>query len=100
MSVIGLTNTLGRVMAGWLVDRPTVTAISVNSAALLVGGLACVAFSFTDSYTLLVTEAAVFGLCMGECIRTHLTAHGSRFRFTTCHGLVLNCLLFVIAQKR
>ena len=66
MSVVGLTNTLGRVLAGWLADRATVTAISINSGALLLGGLTCLAFSATDHYTWLVAEAAVFGLCMGE----------------------------------
>ncbi|KAK2182540.1 hypothetical protein NP493_350g02042 [Ridgeia piscesae] len=64
MSVVGLTNTLGRVLAGWLADRATVTAISINSGALLLGGLTCLAFSATDHYTWLVAEAAVFGLCM------------------------------------
>ena len=65
LSIIGLTNGLGRVVAGLLADRPDIRATAINGSALLIGGGACVAFSLTDNYALLEVEVAVFGLCMG-----------------------------------
>ena len=66
MSIIGFTNGLGRVVAGLLADVPHIKAAALNGCALLVGGVACIAFCFTDNYFLLGVEVAVFGLCMGE----------------------------------
>ena len=66
LSVIGITNTLGRILAGWITDRPEVDVLWVNIAALLVGGAVCVAIPFTSNYSVLLLQAAIFGTCMGE----------------------------------
>ena len=66
LSVIGISNIVGRLVAGYLADRPQLDVIVINAGALLVGGITCFAIPATDKYPLLVAEAAVFGLCMGK----------------------------------
>lgn len=38
LSMIGITNTVGRVLCGWVSDHPRVNALAINNAALVVGG--------------------------------------------------------------
>ncbi|CAG2101592.1 unnamed protein product [Medioppia subpectinata] len=37
LSVIGITNTIGRVFCGWVSDRPKVNALLINNVALTIG---------------------------------------------------------------
>lgn len=64
LSIIGVTNTCGRILAGWISDRPEVDVLWVNIIALFLGGAVCVVIPFTASYALLCLQAAIFGLCM------------------------------------
>src|SRR5437016_3061226 len=38
LSIIGITNTVGRIVCGWLSDRPWVNALFINNIALVIGG--------------------------------------------------------------
>ncbi|GFO33668.1 monocarboxylate transporter 14 [Plakobranchus ocellatus] len=62
--IIGVTNTVGRIVSGWLADRPWVSALYLYSGALVFSGVAIVFVPFCVSETSLAFMAAVFGMCM------------------------------------
>lgn len=66
LSILGGANTFGRLVAGALGGKTWVDALIVNNVALVLAGGATVALPFCDSHYLLVTFAAVFGLCVGK----------------------------------
>ena len=61
MSLIGICNTIGRLIAGWISDRPKVDAILVNNIALIVGGLATCLLPVISSVSLLYVYGVLFG---------------------------------------
>lgn len=61
LSVIGITNTVGRVFSGWVSDRPKVNALCINNVALTVGGVATALCPFFETYAMLLVYSAVFG---------------------------------------
>ena len=86
LSIIGITNTLGRVACGAFSDHPKVRSylitfkqkiirilmmffkvnvLLVSNTALTVGGLATIVTPFFPAYTMLIVYAAVFGLSIG-----------------------------------
>ncbi|OUC46346.1 transporter, major facilitator family protein [Trichinella nativa] len=61
LSVIGITNTIGRVIFGWVSDQHWVTALTINNIALLLCGLlTCLCVVFT-TYELLILYSTLFG---------------------------------------
>ncbi|XP_054716114.1 monocarboxylate transporter 12-like [Uloborus diversus] len=69
LPVIGLTNTVGRVFCGWISDRPSLNALSLNNAALIVGGLLTIISAYLNTVELLLTYGALFGFSIG-CFAT------------------------------
>ena len=67
VSVIGIANTAGRIIFGFLSDRKWVNRLMLYNTALVICGLAT-AFSsaISDQYILLAIYAAVFGIFIGE----------------------------------
>lgn len=67
VSTIGITNTLGRVICGWISSYESVDPIMVNNVSLTFGGLYTVILPLlpysTFSYYL---YASLFGLSMGK----------------------------------
>ncbi len=64
ISVIGISNTVFRVVAGWLSDLDGVTALGLTNAAILVSGLSVVALPWCGAlggYPAYVALALVFG---------------------------------------
>ena len=66
LSILGITNTVGRILAGWISDRPWADCLMINNISLIIGGLATMFCPFCNSYTQLVIYSCVFGLCIGE----------------------------------
>lgn len=66
LPVIGLTNTVGRVFCGWISDRPSLNALTINNVALIIGGLATALSTCWDSIGFLLAYGALFGFCIGE----------------------------------
>ena len=66
LSLIGVANVLGRLLAGFLADRPQIDSLWVNTAALFTGGLANILIPFTTAFPLLAIEAFTFGLSLGK----------------------------------
>ena len=74
----GITNTLGRIMAGGLANTPNISALLLHNIALVAGGLSCILSMFCVNYALLCIFAAFFGLCIGKlmctCIAMNISA--------------------------
>ncbi|XP_046547158.1 monocarboxylate transporter 12-like [Haliotis rubra] len=68
LSIIGITNTIGRVLAGFLADLRKVDSLLINNVAMLLLGIATMLAPFCTTYPLLCTFAAVFGLCVAAYI--------------------------------
>ncbi|XP_067677004.1 monocarboxylate transporter 14-like [Haliotis asinina] len=69
VSVIGITNTVGRILAGWLADLPKVDALLVNNVSMVIAGVATVVMPFCGaSYAALVVMSSVFGAGVGAFI--------------------------------
>lgn len=61
ISVIGLTNTVARVVTGIFADLPWINALALTSVALGLGGVACVVMLTCTSYLAFVLVAILFG---------------------------------------
>ena len=68
----GITNTFGRILAGFLADLKHVNPLLLHNLALLAGGAACILNMFCVNYVLMCCFAAFFGLCVGELQSTEL----------------------------
>ncbi|KAL8586249.1 hypothetical protein ACOMHN_003764 [Nucella lapillus] len=66
LSTIGITNTLGRVVFGFMADLKWVNRLMLYNTALTICGLATALSPFVGgNYELLMTYAAVFGIFIG-----------------------------------
>lgn len=62
LSVIGITNTIGRVISGFLADVRSVNSLMLNNVNMLIAGVCIFLTPFCNTYPLLVLAALVFGL--------------------------------------
>ncbi|XP_062588832.1 monocarboxylate transporter 12-like [Saccostrea cucullata] len=65
VSVIGIANTIGRVVFGWMADKPWVNRLMLYNTALFICGVATALSPLNDSYPFLVCYAAIFGAFIG-----------------------------------
>ncbi|KAK7488006.1 hypothetical protein BaRGS_00020751 [Batillaria attramentaria] len=68
ISVIGITNTVGRVMTGWLADMRRIDSLVITYVSIFICGIATAAFPFCHSYGTLCVVAAIFGLSVAAFI--------------------------------
>jgi len=66
LSVLGVCNTLGRLAAGLLADRPWADPVLLHNVAAIVAGLSTCLVSFCSTFELLCIYAAVFGVFLGN----------------------------------
>ena len=66
ISVIGVTNIMGRIVAGFIVDFLKMPSLVVYTVALFVAAVINFMFPLCNSFALLAVCAGLFGLCMGE----------------------------------
>lgn len=65
VSIIGITNTIGRIVFGWMADRPWVNRLMLYNTALVICGVATALSPLSDSLPYLQGYAAVFGAFIG-----------------------------------
>lgn len=66
LSIIGATNTIGRIFCGWISDKPKVDALFVNNLALIIGGSATIiAPIICDDFLSLAAYGSIFGFSIG-----------------------------------
>jgi len=63
---VGVTNTLGRLLAGFLADLSCVNSLLLHNLALVLAGVACILNMFCTSFEVMSVFAAFFGLCIGK----------------------------------
>ncbi|KFM69265.1 Monocarboxylate transporter 9, partial [Stegodyphus mimosarum] len=68
LSVIGIANTVGRVILGYLSDRSCINRLWLYNASLTLCGLATAFSSFCRDYYLMALYAAVFGATAGAYV--------------------------------
>lgn len=66
ISIIGIANTVGRVMVGYFSDKPWVDPLLCNNFALIIGGAATITVPWIKVYGLFAVYAMVFGTSIGE----------------------------------
>lgn len=78
VSAIGISNTFGRVVFGFLADRRGVNRLMLYNVALTICGVATALCPLCYNYPLLVIYACVFGLFIGKLNRPTLNISFSR----------------------
>jgi len=68
LSVVGISNTLGRILSGWLSDFAFVDSLFVVNCSLVLSALCVFFFPFVTSYSMLLTVGAFFGLSIAAYI--------------------------------
>jgi predicted MFS family arabinose efflux permease len=66
ISIVGAANTAGRIVSGWIADRPEINVLLLNNVSLTILGLATAVVPFLGTYTEYIVFAVVFGLAMGN----------------------------------
>ncbi|XP_054165081.1 monocarboxylate transporter 14-like [Oppia nitens] len=93
LSIIGITNTIGRVFCGYISDRPQVNALLINNVALTIGGLATILSPIIcNTYVTLMIYSAIFGFSIAcfAALRSVITAEMLGLdRLANAFGLLL-----------
>jgi hypothetical protein len=66
VSIIGITNTIGRVVCGVVSSLPNVDALFINNTALTIGGIATIISGVSLSFGYQIFYTGVFGLAIGK----------------------------------
>jgi len=68
ISVVGITNTVGRILFGYLADFKWINRLMLYNTALAVCGVCSMLSALCFNYTLLAVYSGIFGLLMGNII--------------------------------
>lgn len=69
ISIIGVTNTFGRIIFGWLADRKWVNRIMLCTVSLVISGIITILNPLNDSRAYLIIYSAIYGCFIGKlCI--------------------------------
>uniref|UniRef100_A0A1B6C6S6 Major facilitator superfamily (MFS) profile domain-containing protein n=1 Tax=Clastoptera arizonana TaxID=38151 RepID=A0A1B6C6S6_9HEMI len=68
ISIIGITNTFGRVFCGWVADFPWVNSLLLNNISLIISTVAVYSIPFCHSYQAYCIMAVAFGLAISAYI--------------------------------
>ncbi|XP_038213881.1 monocarboxylate transporter 3 isoform X3 [Zerene cesonia] len=68
LSIIGITNTFGRIMCGWVADFPWVDSLLLNNICLVIATISVAVIPFCTTYAAYVVVAIAFGLAISGYI--------------------------------
>ncbi|XP_023338137.1 monocarboxylate transporter 2 [Eurytemora carolleeae] len=68
LSVIGISNTVGRILTGLLADQPWSNALTLTSLSLILSSVCVFLFPFVTTYTVFIILSSVFGLFVSAYI--------------------------------
>ncbi|ELT99746.1 hypothetical protein CAPTEDRAFT_22666, partial [Capitella teleta] len=68
LSILGICNISGRLIAGWLADRNWTDSVLIHNIALILAGVATALVPLFTSYVMMVTYCIVFGSCIASFI--------------------------------
>lgn len=69
ISIIGITNTVGRIACGYFADFPWVNALFVNNICLVISTIAVILTPFCHSYGAYITMAIFFGIAICKSLK-------------------------------
>ncbi|UYV73366.1 hypothetical protein LAZ67_10002869 [Cordylochernes scorpioides] len=75
ISAIGITNIAGRLIFGWLADRPGVSALYVNNLCLITSGLAVLAMPYCTNFSLALAACCCFGVFICKYLTSTTATH-------------------------
>ena len=64
LSIIGITNTIGRVACGYVADFPQVDSLLLNNICLIISTIAVAATPFCHSYAAYIIMSIFFGIAI------------------------------------
>lgn len=66
ISIIGITNTFGRIACGYVADFPAVNSLLLNNCCLILCAVALAAIPLCVTLTMYMIAAVVFGVGLGR----------------------------------
>jgi MFS family permease len=84
ISVLGIFNTLGRLFAGWLADRPWADSVMIHNVSAILAGIGTCVVPFLNSFPLLICYAIWFGSFVGQYVFCWCFIFSTRWRPVTC----------------
>lgn len=68
LSIIGITNTIGRIACGWVADFPWMDSLLLNNICLVIATISVALTPFCSSYASYVAVAIAFGIAISGYI--------------------------------
>ncbi|KAJ0183186.1 hypothetical protein K1T71_001162 [Dendrolimus kikuchii] len=68
ISIIGITNTIGRIICGWVADFPWMDSLLLNNVCLIIATVSVGLTPFCYSYTAYIAVAIAFGIAISGYI--------------------------------
>ncbi|XP_026318770.1 monocarboxylate transporter 4 isoform X2 [Hyposmocoma kahamanoa] len=68
LSIVGITNTIGRIACGWIADFPWVDSLLLNNICLVIATIAVGVTPFCVSYASFIVVAIAFGIAISGYI--------------------------------
>ncbi|GAB1603165.1 monocarboxylate transporter 12-like [Argonauta hians] len=68
LSVIGISNTIFRIVIGWISDQKWSNSFMINYAAMIISGICTAMVPFFTNYPLLICYCFVYGLTLAAAI--------------------------------
>ncbi|XP_072932574.1 monocarboxylate transporter 14 isoform X2 [Epargyreus clarus] len=68
LSIIGITNTFGRIICGWVADFPWMDSLLLNNVCLVIATISVAVTPFCSSYAAYVAVAIAFGIAISGYI--------------------------------
>ncbi|CAG5134292.1 unnamed protein product [Candidula unifasciata] len=94
ISIIGITNTVGRVAVGFVSDQTWADCLLINNVALICGGVATLFVPYYTYYYLLAIYAAIFGSAIAVFVSLRsiiMVELMGLEKLTTAFGFVIMC---------
>lgn len=66
ISILGICNTCGRLITGWLADRTWTDCLLIHNGSVIIAGLLTCLVPMLNTYELICAYAALFGLFIGK----------------------------------
>ncbi|KAF5401940.1 hypothetical protein PHET_04674 [Paragonimus heterotremus] len=92
LAYLGILNTIGRLISGWLSDRPWANVILINNVSLVLSGIATAFVPVLRTYAALLAYACCFGFIISAfiAVRTILIVEVLGLdRLTNAYGFML-----------
>lgn len=94
ISIIGISNTVTRILVGLITDQPWADALLINYISLILGGVTTFLVPFYTGYALLAAYAVVFGACIATFVSLRSIIMVELMgieKLTSAFGLVVLC---------